>query len=211
MVRLLSILCIPLSMSYGIELIELLFSFNIADTMQSSFLIATVGSTLFCSKFVRSDSYLAIFEHEFVHNIMAFATFKKPVGFSVQRGYGGHFEYYGSGNLLIILGPYFFPTIPALVFPFYWVIDENYLRYFYALLGLGLGFQMVTNFKETHSQQSDLKVYGLVYSYLLIVFLNIIVIGCIFGFVQTGFNGISEFFTAGFNNIYNTIIYLYPY
>lgn len=74
------------------------------------------------------------------------------------------------------------------------------MNLFFILIGAGLGFQIVTNLKESHVHQTDLKQHGLLFSYLLVLFFNIVILGVIFAFVQNQFSGITSFIKIGFNN-----------
>ena len=143
--KILAVVSIPFSLFYGIELITLLISFDFSKIAQLYFIIALAASGLFTLIFIRSDSYIAIFEHELVHNLMAVLTFRKPVGFNVRSGAGGQFEYYGRSNILIRLGPYFFQTIPAILFPLYWIVDEKFVNLFFNIIILGMLFAFVQN------------------------------------------------------------------
>jgi hypothetical protein len=204
--RILAIVSIPFSIFYGVELMELLISFDFSKITQLYFIIALAASGMFTLIFIRSDSYIAIFEHELVHNLIAVLTFRKPVGFNVRSGAGGQFEYYGRSNILIRLGPYFFPTIPAILFPLYWIVDEKFVNLFFILIGAGLGFQIVTNLKESHVHQTDLKQHGLLFSYLLVLCFNIIILGILFAFFQNEFGGINSFLSVGFKNTIDQVV-----
>lgn len=200
MVRLLAILTLPFSFLYGQELMVLLLSYNFNNPLHLIFVVSTIFSFFICLIFISSGSFIAIFEHELTHNILAIMTFKAPTGFIVEKGTGGLFQFNGGGNFLITLAPYFFLTVPILIFPLYFVIDAEYLRLYYIAIGIGTGFQIATTIKEIHPKQPDLMVHGLFYSYILILFLNIISYGMLIGFTQDGITGIYSFINNGLQN-----------
>jgi len=196
-------LSLPFSVFYGIEMISWIASYDLSNSIETSFLLATGISFFVCFFFLSAGSYIAILDHELVHNIMAVLTFNKPMGLFVDRQNQGGFFYQGKGNVFITLGPYFFLTLPLIVFPLYWIIDKNFLDIYFIALGLGAGFQLSTTIKESHPRQSDFREYGLFFSYLIVIFFNIVFYGMLVSFTQSRMTGIKHFIKDGFNETVN--------
>ena len=194
---LVTILILPLIYFYG-KSFSLLFGIvSFAEPYQFWFLIAFAGATILSFLFISKGSFLATFEHELTHNLFAILTFNKPTGFHVNRDGSGLFQYRGRGNILITLGPYFFQTFSFLLLPLYLVIIPDYYAYFFGLLGILTGYHTSSTIKEFRFRQPDIRKNGILYSTILVVFLNIISYGILFSFVAGRWVGIKDFLVSG--------------
>ena len=139
-----------------------------------------------------SGSALTIFAHESTHMLAALLTFHKPKSMSIQDGQGGSFTYLGKGNWLITIAPYFFPT-----FPFLWMLGGLWFEYhgqafptWYTIsFGFLVGYHIVSNFYQIHSEQTDFKKAGYLFSMMFIPGANILVMGYLWVFVLKGWAG----------------------
>ena len=172
------------------------------------FLVGTLISLFIIKKYKKQLSFFIVFEHELTHNIWAMLFFMKPMGFHVKEdGTGGYFVHSANGNtklkdIFIRLSPYFFPTACFLWIPFCIVWKEEYLLYYFSIMGVFWGYHIMSTIQETGSHQSDLRAHGLTYSYLLILPLYIIFNGIIIALLNNGFSGIIDFLL--FNSIDTT-------
>lgn len=194
---LLSIVFIPLIYFYGGSLWDLIKVISFDNPVQLAFVIALIGSTLLFAIFLRNGSFLAIFEHELTHNLWAIFTFKKPVGFQVFKDQGGRFYAEGGRNYMISLSPYFFLTFSFMFMPLFLFIQPSYYKSFMVVLGILTGFHTSTTIKETSFRQPDLEDYGLAFSFVFIIFGNIISYGIILSFVTGSWEGIKDFLVSG--------------
>ena len=139
-----------------------------------------------------SGSALTIFAHESTHMLAALFTFHKPKGMSIRDGQGGSFTYQGKGNWLITIAPYFFPT-----FPFLWMLVGLWFEYHnqafptWYIMGFGflVGYHIVSNFYQIHSEQTDFKKAGYLFSMMFIPGANLFVMGYLWVFVLKGWSG----------------------
>ena len=139
-----------------------------------------------------SGSALTIFAHESTHMLAALLTFHKPKSMSIQDGQGGSFTYLGKGNWLITIAPYFFPT-----FPFLWMLGGLWFEYhgqafptwYIISFGFLVGYHIVSNFYQIHSEQTDFKKAGYLFSMMFIPGANILVMGYLWVFVLKGWAG----------------------
>ena len=142
-----------------------------------------------------NGSALTIFAHEFTHMLAAILTGHKPKGMSIMPDKGGSFSYQGKGNWLITIAPYFFPT-----FPFLWMLGGLWFKYqgqpfptwYIMTFGALVGYHIVSNFYQIHSEQTDFKKAGYLFSAMFIPGANILLIGYLWSFVLKGWSGLSD-------------------
>lgn len=138
-------------------------------------------------------SFLATLEHELTHALFALLTLHPVTGLKATWKHGGHLTFKGKGNWLITVAPYFFPLPCMLLLGTLGLFPENLQNYFYALIGMGLGYHFTSTFRETHSGQSDLKQVGWLFSLMFLPFANLFCLGMIFTFVSENSTGFGEF------------------
>ncbi len=157
------------------------------------FLLPVIG-TVFLWSLVPglSGSALTIFGHEATHMLAAILTFHKPKGMSIEQDKGGSFTYEGKGNWLITIAPYFFPTFPLL-----WMLIDLLLgrhgqfeQWYIIGFGVIVGFHIAANFTQIHSEQTDFKKAGYLFSMLFIPGSNLLLIGYLWGFALKGWSGL---------------------
>ena len=140
-----------------------------------------------------SGSALTIFAHEFTHMLFAVLTGHKPKNMSIRQGEGGSFSYFGKGNWLITVAPYFFP-----IFPFLWMLlgiwfefhNKAFPIWYIMTFGFLVGYHIVSNFYQIHSEQTDFKKAGFFFSVLFIPGANVLLIGYLWSFVLKGWTGL---------------------
>lgn len=199
------IILIPLVFVFGKVLAELLLSYPISNQYSLTFLLSYILSLIIFFLVRYRMSYLTTFEHELTHNIWAILTFKKPVGFHVDEERGGLFEYQGGSNYFIALSPYFFPTFTFFVFPLFFIIKNEYVLLHNIILGVTYGFFAARSLNETRPYQPDIRQYGLFFSYLFIIFWNIIIFGSLFSFIAYKGEGVRLFLHKGIDIVWDFI------
>lgn len=177
-------LLIPLLIyAFGLELLATIQMISFADTIQKIFLIALASGFLFTTIFVRAHGYLAILAHELTHNILGVLTFNKPIALNVEANSGGYFAYRGKQNILSVLSPYFFPILTVFIFPIYFILASSGAEVYFGLLGATLGFSFSIAIRQGKPHQPDLHVFGIAWSYLMILFFQILIWGLILSFI----------------------------
>ena len=142
-----------------------------------------------------SGSGLTIFAHEATHMLFALLTGHKPKSMNITPDKGGSFSYEGKGNWLITIAPYFFPT-----FPFLWMLGGIWFEYqgqpfpswYIMTFGVLVGYHIVSNFYQIHSEQTDFKKAGYLFSLMFIPGANTLLIGYLWSFVLNGWGGLSN-------------------
>ncbi len=132
------------------------------------------------------------FEHEATHAMFAMLTGHRIVGFQASHGNGGQVRFTGSGNWLIVAAPYFFPTAALLLALLALLLPFPSLPWQGFLLGVALGYHIVSTYRETHKDQTDIQHLGLTFCWLFLPAANLIVIGFLIAFAHSGSTGISQ-------------------
>jgi len=93
-------------------------------------------------------------------------------------------------NPLIALAPYFFPIYMLAVIGLYYLLGEfwpmgRYFNYLLFAVGFTWSFHLLLNTWMLARHQDDVRVAGVVFSYIAIYLLNIIVLGLLLCFVST--------------------------
>jgi hypothetical protein len=119
-----------------------------------------------------------VFGHELTHAFAGILSGAKIKKFKVGRESGS--VTLNKDNVWITLAPYFFPLYTFAVIVVYltlgWFVNIRPLYpYFLFLIGFTAAFHIALTAYIIKLGQSDLKVYGAFFSYVLIIFVNIIV------------------------------------
>ena len=189
------LLFIPLSYSFVLQLIELFPAFGFQQP-QLWFWCVGGGVLLFSLIFVKQSSFIAILKHELCHNLFAILTLRKPTGLHVTAGKGGEFQHTGKTNFLMILAPYFFPLLSSVMMLISLLNIQSH-SLFLALLGATAAFDLSTALKDLHPRQSDLRKYGLFFSYCFILLAVLIFYGMIIAYITGGHGASGQYFIDG--------------
>jgi len=137
-------------------------------------------------------------EHESTHALFAMLTGHRIVGFRTSLGRGGEVRFTGEGNWLIVAAPYFFPTAAVLLFLLAYLLPFPGLPWQSFLLGVALGYHIVSTYRETHKDQSDIQHLGVMFCWLFLPAANLAVIGALTAFAHGGSTGLSLWFSDTF-------------
>ena len=199
------ILAMPLGILSAVNLVNIFRDFMQGlDVFHYFFLGGGVFSLYVVSKFRRKLEFFSTFEHELTHNIWAMLFFRKPMGFHVNTDGSGLFQWQeGSkfSNIFILLSPYFFPTACYLWLPFHVMCKEEYYWFYFMMMGIFFGYQVMSTIQETGTHQTDITSNGILYSYMTFIPLYIVFHGIILAHLNNGFEGIADFIY--FDNVEN--------
>ena len=140
-------------------------------------------------------------EHESTHALFAVLTLHRIVGFRASMGRGGEVRFTGRGNWLIAVAPYFFPTVALLLFLLAYLLPFPGLPWQGFLLGVALGYHIVSTARETHRDQTDLKQLGLTFCWLFLPAANLAVVGLLVSFAHAGSDGTSLWFDSSWQPV----------
>ncbi|MFO0939426.1 MAG: hypothetical protein U0930_01530 [Pirellulales bacterium] len=142
----------------------------------------------------RWGSFLITLEHESTHALFALLTWHSIVGFRASLGQGGEVRFAGKGNWLITASPYFFPTAAILFFLIAFFLPFAALPWQSFLLGVAVAYHGISTYRETHRDQSDLKLLGKSFCWSFLPAANIVVIGVLLAFSYAGNDGVRSWF-----------------
>lgn len=134
--------------------------------------------------------WAAVLEHEMTHVLASLATFNGVHRLQVESSGSGHIEVSSSGNWIILVAPYVFPT--ALLVPGMLLSAAHPSWGSYGLFGIALGFHIQSTCSETHFAQTDLKKVGWPVAAMLLPACHIIIALVTVGVLLGHQNGVSQ-------------------
>ena len=140
-----------------------------------------------------AGSAFSTLEHELTHALFALLTFHPVVGIRATWSRGGHTQFRGSGNWLIFLSPYFFPTISVFLVALQLVVPESAATGLSAAIGASIGYHIISTWRETHPGQSDFEKAGRTFSLLFLPGANVVSYGLLLGGVVNGWAGVTQY------------------
>ena len=142
----------------------------------------------------RIGPFLITLEHESTHALFAILTWHQIVGFRASLGRGGEVRFMGKGNWLISVAPYFFPTAALLLFLTAYLLPFPALPWQSFLLGVALGYHLISTYRETHRDQTDIQQLGMLFCWLFLPAANLAVVGFLVSFAYAGSEGLHAWF-----------------
>lgn len=130
--------------------------------------------------------------HELVHGFFSLLFFGDIKSISASPKKGGQVSVSRS-NFLVELSPYCFPLITIIICsvrPFFVQEAEMYVVF---LAGFSLGQHLCSLFKDFHVGQSDILNNGVVFSFSVVLFFNVLFIGLVSVTLSEGFLGVPVF------------------
>jgi len=156
---------------------------NSGGTGGATFLMGIgVGLVLWMAVFVFLPAPVKsyVLAHELTHALWGHLFGATVLGMKVSKT-GGNVKL-SESNMFVALAPYFFPLYSILVICAYFLFSvffdlQKCHLLFLAAVGFTLGFHLFFTVSALATKQSDIELYGKVFSYALIYFMNALVIG----------------------------------
>lgn len=171
-----------------------------------SFFTFLLGVALFIAlwrfqlRYSRIGTWLMRAEHEATHLLFAWITMHPFVGFSRKEKDGSYIRFMGSGNWLIQIAPYFFPTSAILL----WAVALLFVPFgiFFGItrmaLGFATGFHVISTYREIRRDQAELARLSWRFCWMFLPAANLFFLGCLLGFSNEGMAGIVEFIQSSY-------------
>ena len=142
-------------------------------------------------RYSRIGRFLITLEHESTHALFALVTGHRILSFHASMGKGGQVRFEGGGNWLIVVAPYFFPTAALLLFLLAYLLPlQGLLPWSRLLLGTALVYHIVSTYRETHKDQTDIQQLGMTFCWLFLPSANLAVVGLLISFAHAGSEGL---------------------
>ncbi len=140
----------------------------------------------------RLGRFAITLEHESTHALFAMLTGHQIVGFRATMGKGGQVQFLGRGNWLIMIAPYFFPTSALLMFLVAYLLPFQGFPWRSFLLGVALAYHVVSTYRETHRDQTDIQQLGTTFCWMFLPAANLAVVGLLISYAHGGSAGLSH-------------------
>ncbi len=168
------------------------FGWAEADRLPSPPVLALVGGLLFwalCFFFLPRPMRAYVLAHELSHALWGAALGARISGMRVS-GCGGYVKL-SDRNVVSVLAPYFFPFYTVFLIILYYLssvfLDLRWLHLpWLVMIGATLGFHVFFTVNALSSRQSDILIYGRIFSYSLIYILCITEIAALVAVVTPG-------------------------
>jgi hypothetical protein len=140
-------------------------------------------------------SFWSTLEHELTHILFTLLTFGRVRELRATHSRGGHMVG-ESGNWLVAISPYFFPTLAVPVILIMLTLEGDALRVANLVLGVTVSYHLTSTWRETHAQQTDLQQVGFPFAWAFLPTANIVALGMIVGMAHGGIDGLTGFYEA---------------
>ena len=136
---------------------------------------------------------LQVISHELTHVLFAYLTLHNAGIVRINPdGDGGSMRFWGRGNWLIALAPYFFPLLSflyMLLMPYLLAATGNNWI-IYAIFGYFFAYYVITVLEQVHPRQTDIIREGYVFSSIIIIGANLYITGMILAFNSKQWDGV---------------------
>lgn len=209
-----TLLALPLlfvSAGYGLAVYH---GFGHLAAQMRAFSYVGIGAAIYIAVVIlfriigRSVDFAQTFCHELNHTVFNILFLNRIRSFSASADSGGEVEYTGRGNPLICLAPYSVPLFALIALLIKLFAKESAFPVIDGCIGFFLLFHLHSVLMEARLRQTDLKVYGYVFSYAMILFLNIALVFWILISAGLGFHAGWEFLKNGFFEILNLVKFI---
>ncbi len=121
----------------------------------------------------RNLEFAETFYHELNHTFFALLCFHKVESFSAHAKKGGLVTFNGDLNPIIALAPYSFPLFAFWCSLLSLILIPEARSVARIFVGFFLAFHLICVLRTTRPYQTDLQLYGFVFSYSAILFSNV--------------------------------------
>jgi hypothetical protein len=195
--------------AYGLATVSLCRSSLFDDTRFTAALVGFAAGAVIWLILGRRLVFFSVFEHELTHLVFSIFMFQKPRSFyaSERRGHVSC----DRGNFIDGLAPYYFPTFSYLLLALYPLLRPSAYMVFFPALGLTTGYHFVSNIGEFKPSESDIRRYGVGFSFVFCLFAGTLTLGFLLAFTAGGFGGAITFIKAGWHQAGGITVYLLKY
>ncbi|MDR1784784.1 MAG: hypothetical protein LBQ99_03545 [Endomicrobium sp.] len=181
-----------------------------AKSQYAPFWLGVVCYIIFQAAFYR-PMRIYVFGHELSHAIVGILSGAKVKKFKVDKEFGS--VVLTEDNVCIALAPYFFPIYTFAIIIIYIFLDwfvgiKSFYGYFLFLIGFSIAFHIVLTVYVLVTQQPDLKIYGVFFSFIVIFAVNVVMFTVIAALVfpkEVNFKEISFQIFVNIRNVYKSM------
>ncbi len=137
----------------------------------------------------RNLEFWETFCHELNHTVFALLSFRRVESFFAHAENGGRVTFSGTPNPAIALAPYSFPLFAFCAASLSCLLIPEAKFVVQVSVGFFLAFHLGSVFRDARPRQTDLQIYGYLFSYSTILFFNLFWIPFIAETAIYGFRG----------------------
>lgn len=137
----------------------------------------------------RNLEFWETFCHELNHTVFALLSFRRVESFFAHAENGGRVTFSGTPNPAIALAPYSFPLFAFCAASLSCLLIPEAKFVVQIAVGFFLAFHLWSVFRDARPRQTDLQIYGYLFSYSAILFFNLFWIPFIAETAIYGFRG----------------------
>lgn len=137
----------------------------------------------------RNLEFWETFCHELNHTVFALLSFRRVESFFAHAENGGRVTFSGTPNPAIALAPYSFPLFAFCAASLSCLLIPEAKFVVQVSVGFFLAFHLGSVFRDARPRQTDLQIYGYLFSYSAILFFNLFWIPFIAETAIYGFRG----------------------
>lgn len=137
----------------------------------------------------RNLEFWETFCHELNHTVFALLSFRRVESFFAHAENGGRVTFSGTPNPAIALAPYSFPLFGFCAASLSCLLIPEAKLVVQIAVGFFLAFHLGSVFRDARPRQTDLQIYGYLFSYSAILFFNLFWIPFIAETAIYGFRG----------------------
>lgn len=137
----------------------------------------------------RNLEFWETFCHELNHTVFALLSFRRVESFFAHAENGGRVTFSGTPNPAIALAPYSFPLFGFCAGSLSCLLIPEAKLVVQIAVGFFLAFHLGSVFRDARPRQTDLQIYGYLFSYSAILFFNLFWIPFIAETAIYGFRG----------------------
>jgi len=153
------------------------------------------------------DWFLTL-EHELTHTIFAILTFHGILKLEVTKHQGGLVQFDKStGNWLVYIAPYFFPTFSMIIIILIYISNSQYYPILTTILGYSIMYHIHSTIKETKPYQPDLQAVGFPFAIMFLPGANLLALIWVLSAIPDD----KIYFSHILSYLYDYLNYLYEY
>lgn len=137
----------------------------------------------------RNLEFWETFCHELNHTVFALLSFRRVESFFAHAENGGRVTFSGTPNPAIALAPYSYPLFGFCAASLSCLLIPEAKLVVQIAVGFFLAFHLGSVFRDARPRQTDLQIYGYLFSYSAILFFNLFWIPFIAETAIYGFRG----------------------
>jgi len=160
---------------------------------------------VFWLKNSQTNRWFRTLEHELTHSLVALLFFRRIIGLNVTHEEGGYLTIEGGVNWPILIAPYFLPTLSLFTLCLLLIAAQSAQATLLFMLGMSMAYDMITTYKETHKNQTDLIRVGKPFAWVFLPTAHVTMLLILLTAIPNTGLSVGRSLAFAFNDIINVI------